>query len=561
MKLPGTNWSNPSVQVLSFGGYDQREKGKGFRFSEMQNLGTDHFPCLAPRAGRRAAARQQDIRLLCAPEYAEGELDSFTGIAGQYFYYKGKKIANQALSADFPKTAADFNGNICIFPDKLYYCYRPDPDTGEITEELQSMEQEMELEQVTLQSEYDEMTGKYSASLEKNGVDFAAVFAAGDSILLSNCQTYPQNDTFLPEKNGGYADADSIVSVVVEKAETGRLTLRMYNKNNQLMQFEDGGGREARLTVRRAVPDLAQLCVHNNRLWGTSPDGKYIYASALGNCFNFYSFQGLESDSWYSEVGTAGVFTGIISYRTSVVAFKREWLHHIYGDMPSNFSMPKQLRGGCADGRSVAELDGVLYYLGAGGFYSYSGGQPQKISDNILTGYTAACGGTDGVRYYTCARRTDGTDEVLVFDPRYDIWHREDTHSFLNFLRYGAALYAADSSTVYRLGADGETVEWSGTTAPITHDSMRRKGIFTLFLRVNMAEDASLTVAVSEDGNPFRTCGVLRGDSLCTRRVPIRLRRCDSYRLRFSGTGQTVIQDLELRLHSGGSTMRQEVTK
>ncbi len=556
MNLPDIKWSNPQVVQTAFGGYDQREKAAEGTFCEMTNMSSDHMPCLSPRPSRAVIATQNNIRALCVPEYSDGEWKGFTGVAGRTFYYQGKAVNNRTLSDEFPKSIVDFNGNICIFPDKLYYCYLKDAETGEVKEELQLMEKTLTLSQVRLYSSYDELTGEYSAYIEKSGAGFDKVFQSGDSVTLSDCSTYPDNNTVVLEEKDSFAEPAKIVSVVVDSVNAGRLNVRLYNRSNRLLTFTGSGKTEAAMTIRRAIPDFSHVCVHNNRLWGAAKNGNFVYASAVGDCFNFHSFQGLESDSWYSEVGTGGAFTGIASYRTAVVAFKREYIHHIYGETPSNFSIPKQLQGGCADGASVIELDGILYYLGSRGFYSYGGGQPQKISDSVLTEYVSAQAGTDGVKYYACAKQADGKTDLLVFDPRYHIWHREDSTPFVSFARCGSILYAATASQVVRFAAGEEQVEWSVTTAPITHDSFIHHGIHTVFLRLKMSENSEATISVSEDGTPFRVCAVVRGDGFFVKRVPVRFRGGDSYQLRISGKDNVLLYGLEIHYHRGGRTMR-----
>ena len=110
----------------------------------------------------------------------------------------------------------------------------------------------------------------------------------------------------------------------------------LYTKNGSYGLFKNTTDSNS-VTIEISIPDISWACVHNNRLFGTGTNGEYIYASKLGDCFNFNSFRGLADDSWYSEIGTAGEFTGIVSYRTAVVAFKSNYIHHIYGDSPQKF--------------------------------------------------------------------------------------------------------------------------------------------------------------------------------------------------------------------------------
>ena len=54
------------------------------------------------------------------------------------------------------------------------------------------------------------------------------------------------------------------------------------------------------------MPDLDFICESENRLWGCSNETRTIYASALGDPTNFFSYQGLSTDSYAVAVGSEG---------------------------------------------------------------------------------------------------------------------------------------------------------------------------------------------------------------------------------------------------------------
>ena len=58
------------------------------------------------------------------------------------------------------------------------------------------------------------------------------------------------------------------------------------------------------MKIARTVPDLSFLCENENRLWGC--DGNTIYASKLGDIFNWNVYDGLETDSFAVDTGSAG---------------------------------------------------------------------------------------------------------------------------------------------------------------------------------------------------------------------------------------------------------------
>lgn len=84
--------------------------------------------------------------------------------------------------------------------------------------------------------------------------------------------------------------------------------LRFYENT-----FTIGSGGDAEtLTIKRTVPDMDFLCENENRLWGCKEDT--IYASKLGDIFNWNVFDGVATDSYSVNVGSAGDFTACCSY-------------------------------------------------------------------------------------------------------------------------------------------------------------------------------------------------------------------------------------------------------
>ena len=540
------------TKMLHFGGLDLRHKPSDASLSQAENMSAEAFPALMPRKSREMVAKESGITAAIAPEYTGAPITAFTGVKENGFYYQGTRIGTRTLT-DGEKSLVDFNGKICIFPDKLYYDYLPDPDTGEVYQDLKPMEKTLSLSNVTFYSSMDELTESYTAYLQKNGADFDACFAAGDSIAISGASKKQNNTVFLQSRKA-YAEKDAIVSAVVESCTKDRLNLLLYTKSGSKALFENTTD-SSDVTVKRTIPDMNHVCVHNNRLWGTGTGGEYLYASKLGDCFSFHSFQGMEDDSWYSVIGTPGEFCGIVSYRSAVVAFKHHCIHHVYGDGPKNYAIPKQTMGGCIDGRSIQELGGVLYYLSANGICAYSGGEPYGVSPQLPAAYRFGVAGTDGRCYYLSATCEDGTKDLLVYDPEKNLWQREDDTEFLAFIHFGNRLYGVVENGILAFAQGNERVSWSFTTAPMTYDSLKHKGVNTLWILLDKEESAEVSVSISHNQKDFVPCGILSaGAGLKGYRVPIRFQTCDSFRLRIKGQGKAVIHALEMSVYQGGKT-------
>lgn len=533
---------NKITKLITFKGLDLRCKADFNTLSKEENISADSFPAISPRKARKKAVDTGGISLPVPPRWDGSSLSEFTGIKDNKFYYKGREIEGDL--SDTPKSVADMGGKICIFPDKLYYDYTKGSNV------LESMEKTLVLSNVEFYSQTNSITGEYTAYISAKNGGFDR-FSVGDSIVISGC-TSEKNNTFTIQETNSSAPDGAIVSAVVNSVTEDRLDLLLYNKNGEKALFKNTK-ETGDITVKVSIPQMNNICVHNNRLWGTSENGEYIYASKLGDFTNFNSFQGLSDDSWYSMIGTPGKFTGICSYRTSVVAFKDRCIHHVYGDSPSNFSIPKQISGGCTDGRSISELGGILYYLSHKGFCAYNGGEPFCISNPITNQYTSCISGNDGKRYYAAAYKEDGTCDVLVYDPVLNLWHREDDTSFIGFFNYGLNFYGATKTAVYEINSGDAPVKWYFETQPLTFNDSIQKGINCLWLLADTHSDTDIDISISHDNGEFVKCSALKkGKAFRYHRIPIRFKKCDSFKIRIEGTGRAVIHGLELFTYQGG---------
>lgn len=541
---------NKRVMLKIFSGLDRRDKIADSSLTEMLNMSPEAIPSLTPRKARRHIADADGATAICTPEYTGGELTAFTGVRNNAFYYNGVKAEGELLSGG-DKSIADFNGKICIFPDKVYYDYLPDPDTGVVSNKLVSMEKTLSVKGARFYSSYSDITGEYTAYISASGAGFSDSFSVGDSIVISGC-TKEDNNTKVISSRKQTAAADDIVSVVVDSVSDNRIDVLLYNKSGEKVKFASAT-ESGSITLRLAIPDMDHICVHNNRLWGTAVSGEYVYASKLGDCTNFYSYQGLGDDSWYSPVASGGQFTGICSYRTAVVAFKRNCIHHIYGDSPVNFSMPKQTFGGCIDGRSICEIGGILYYLSQDGFSAYSGGEPYTISPQLKLRYTSCAAGCNGRNYYAAAEREDGRRDVLVYTPEADVWVREDDTPFCGFCTYNGKIYGIADGHMWRLDGGDEPPPWCVVSKRFTYDIIEHKGVSCMWLRMDLADDAKVRVSISRDGGDFTLCSQIEGGKgFSVYRVPVRFGKCESFRVMLEGEGEAVIHDIEITTHNGG---------
>ena len=321
----------------------------------------------------------------------------------------------------------------------------------------------------------------------------------------------------------------------------------------------------AEVTVARSVPDLDYICVNENRLWGCK--GDTIYASALGDPFNFNVFDGLSTDSWQSDTTDAGDFTGCISYQGYPIFFKEDSLYKVQGDGATNFAWTRTSRFGVKAGshKSLAVAGETLFYLSRVGVCAYQGGMPTVVSDplGVNTKWESGVAGSDGLRYYVDLY--DGTAHSLyVFDTRYRAWHREDASQALGFAFWDGGLHMlCTDGKLWRMDGSSGTRETSLAWEVIFADSVnfyetsesgseRKKGPLRMLIRAALANNVTVTVKISYDDGDDMTVGTLAGGGKKqTYVLPMILRRCDHYRLRLEGNGEAVIYSMSTERYNG----------
>lgn len=322
------------------------------------------------------------------------------------------------------------------------------------------------------------------------------------------------------------------------------------------------------IVVERKLPQMDYVCEMGNRLYGCSSDNHEIYASKLGDPLNWNVFQGVATDSYAATIGSPGDFTGCIGYRNNVLFFKEDCIHILSGTRPATYQIDTLECNGVQrySGKSLCIVNETLFFKGVDGFYAYGGGLPYRISDDLGADYNklfAFAAGTNGTKYYVAAGVGDmnamESVDILVFDPRRNMWNREDNHpAIVNFASIGTSLYFltfgegenGDGGYIYRICGLGDMnddnywemteperrVNWSAETGLIGLDSPFGKYISQIRLRMRLAPGATFRVLVDYDeSGRFREIMRKNGTSLRSFNLGLSVERCDTMRLRFEG--------------------------
>lgn len=317
---------------------------------------------------------------------------------------------------------------------------------------------------------------------------------------------------------------------------------------------------DAPVKAERRVPDLDFVTEQGNRVWGCSRKENSIYACALGDPTNWYSYRGIASDSYAVSVGSDGAFTGAASCLSYLLFFKENCIHKLYGSKPSDYQMSSvRCRGVAAKAAgSLCVIAETLYYLSPDGVMAWSGSLPAKVSGALDTGKLTAAdwamGGQLDARYYLYLHRRadgDGSGRLLVYDTEKGLWH-EESPAGTEMVSTGQQLYLWDGSALWAAGSDRETegeeeanLRFEAVTGDIGMSVPDDKYISRVTLRLDALAHTVVTVAVSYDGGTWETVGSCAVTQERQRvNLPFVPRRHDLMRLKFSGTGQMTLRSM-----------------
>lgn len=529
MRLPQVSYADgiKTAKQDEFAGLNHNLGAKDGELWDMRNLCSDYSPLLATRSRRMLYKTLQDPGgLFC--------WDKLCWVDGTTFYYDG--VAKGTVTAG-RKTFTALGAYIVIFPDKAYY--------NTAADEFGNLEATWTGASLTFTNGKLYEEDAEANCIQAEGVNWEDYFKAGDAVTIAGCTKHTENNK----------------TPVIREIDGDKLYFYEYIFT---LDGEDGVTpytETGELSVSRTVPDLLFVCENENRLWGC--DKTTIYASKLGDIFNWNVYEGLATDSYSVDTGSAGSFTACISFLGYPIFFKEDHIYKVYGSLPSNFEIMGSATLGVADGsgRSLAIAGETLFYLSRAGIMVYSGGIPQPIGSAFgMDRFKNAVGGSDGLKYYVSMTGPDG-ELLYVYDTQKGLWHTEDATKARYFARFGGNLFLLnDQGEVWIAGnvqnapesTEEETVTWSAEFGDFTENDPNKKGVSKLQLRMELEEGAEVQVHLKFDGGEWLKVD----EKLCEAKkrsyyLPIVPRRGDHYRLKLEGKGTFRLYSLTREYYSG----------
>ncbi len=530
MKLPSMKYADGIAKgkQIQFGGLNHSRGAGDGELWDMRNLTSDFYPLLASRPPRLK------YRSLAEPG-GLFSLDGLCWVDGTKFYFRGEEKGRVAAGE---KTMASMGSYVLIFPDKCYY--------NVVTGAFGSLEANWTGTELTFGNGLLYGEAADANCLSCSGVNWEDCFHAGDAVAISGCTKNPGNNK----------------SIIIRAIDGDKL----YFYENSFTLGSDGAAyaETGELSIRRSVPDLKFVCENENRLWGCTDTT--IYASKLGDIFNWYVYDGLDTDSYAVDTSSAGAFTGCISYLGYPTFFKEDHIYKVYGSVPSNFevmgSATLGLAAGC--GRSLAVAGEALFYLGRNGVMAYTGGIPQPMGAAFgLKRFKSAVGGSDGLKYYISMQDELGEWGLYVYDTQRGLWHKEDEIQIMHFARWAGNLYMLSRQGELLIAGNAQDppedatpetdIQWFAEFADFTEEDPNKKGVSKIQIRLELEEGATVAVFLmfDSDGQWHRVSTALGEGAKRSYYLPIVPRRADHYRLKLTGTGGCRIFSLVREYYSG----------
>ena len=488
-----------------FRGINATETATDAEWAKMENLSSNEYPAASARNPRGDV-----IKTITKPNglyFKNGLLY----VDGTKLYYKDELISESM--EDSEKLLCGMGAYVVIYPDKKVF----NTSTKEIED----------IEHTFTQSASATLAPTYDASVYTRitCTGIGAGLSQGDGVTISGIAVKGTSgeDVLNGSKVIQSAGDDYIVIIGQISAQTTQ-----------------GSG----ITVKRTAPDLDYMCESDNRIYGCNSENHEIYACKLGDPKNWNCFEGTSTDSYAATIGSDGDFTGAISYMGYVLFFKEESIIKLYGTKPSNIQINTYPYRGVAKGAagSLCVVNETLYYASTDSVMRYDGAVPESISDQ-LGRLSVSRGMADhhAGKYYLNIIDA-GTERLIVYDTRYQMWHEEQDNHF-EFAAHGDNnLYYINASEGLRTIEDiegSERVEWFAESGIQVEGDMNRKRIAKLQLMVQTGPDTLFEVYISYDGSQvWKRVYTKRDPRRISDQISITPEKCNYFRYKIKGIGQ-----------------------
>ena len=385
----------------------------------------------------------------------------------------------------------------------------------------------------------------------------ASGFKEGDAIDISGLKRLGGGDKL--KKQIEFLNSSAIIQSLDEKDKGWIVITGIIDQTGQQNTTKE-------VTISRQAPYLDYICESNNRLWGCryglnrkEEVVNEIYACKQGDFKNWFCYAGISTDSYAASVGTDGVWTGAVHYGSSVLFFKENCIHKLFGNMPADYQLIELKLRGVQNGSelSIVNVNEILIYKTATEIVCYDGSLPVSISYPLgEVHYQNAVAGSLGSKYYISMQDSNSEWSLFVYDMSTQMWHKEDDLHVRQFCKVGSQLFAIDDDDrLIEISASTNLepdFEWYAETGFIGYSYSDNKYVGRITVRLSKPQTSKVRLLICYDNSDqWETVSNLNGVGTRSFSLPILPRRCDRFRVRIEGKGDCKIYSISKALEIG----------
>lgn len=336
----------------------------------------------------------------------------------------------------------------------------------------------------------------------------------------------------------------------------------LLNKDGEPVSFVDMHSKGCYCSgavLKKRTRAFDNITIHHGRIWGSSPSGNQIYASASDDIFSFSSDDIVSRYAARIPSDTPGTFTALCSYNNELIAFKPDSITIVSGTNATNYTATIIDGIGCISPRSAVVTPGGIIFLSYNGFYAFSGSTPYLISDKLNTSYVDAVAGRNTDTYFASATRSDGTRELVKYNMAKDIWYKDDEVPAIDIFPFKDKMYICTDTTLYECNnPDGTSFEWYFESVPLRNYTIDNKAVCELWILADVSEGAHFKVWTQNDREEWRLHSAFSETGLKVFNCPVRAENATTYKYKISGSGKVVIHEIEIHTAEGGRRYKEQ---
>ncbi|MBQ2357786.1 MAG: hypothetical protein II395_03435 [Ruminococcus sp.] len=582
----------------TFAGYNHNLRISDSEFYDMKNMTGDYYPVLSPRKKRgiiEQLTNPQAIFCKDALWYIDDNVLYNNGDPVPIFSstHEGKTcqytlVGMGAYLLVFEQTSSGLDNGWYINTQKTSDNGLIDQTNTITATDLQPVilslcgKDGSAYENVTVSDTAPTSPSNGAKWLDTSGdTHYLKVYAATTSMWTTVLTTYVKisyGNIGLGFKEG---DAIDISGLAVSGSAKLQEQVKFLNANSIIQSIDENKGwivitgiidqtcnqETGSVTLARQAPLMDYICESNNRLWGCRYGLKRggnevvneIYACKQADFKNWFCYAGISTDSYAASVGTDGVWTGAVHYGSSVLFFKENCIHKLYGNMPADYQLIELKLRGVQNGSelSITNVNETLFYKTATEIVCYDGSLPVSISYQLgEKQYSNAVAGSIGSKYYISMQDDSGAWSLFVYDMQKQMWHKEDNLHVRQFCKVGSQLFAIDDNDrlIEINGASNlePDFEWYAETGYIGYSYSDNKYVGRMIVRLSKPLTSRIRLLISYDNSEeWETVSDLNGIGTRSCSIPVLPRRCDRFRIRLEGIGDCKIYSISKALEIG----------